>query len=536
MPNAVFPTQDEKSIERWSRQGLYGNETLTDWLERAATEFADEPAIVSPGGTLSYRDLYTRVRGFAAGLQSLGLGKGDVIAIQLPNTPEFVISYLAIAYMGGIVQTLHMPYGKSELLYLLNDGRAAAVICLGKFKNTSPAANMLEIAGSMKASMQVISVGSSVAGTVDFDSPAMKKTTPCKADTRADDLFILLYTSGTTTMPKGVPHRYNGFLTNARSCSEAYGFTCRDKLLSVAPMTHLYGLFVLNMTLACAGVSVLLPAFSPQEFIDVVKTRKPTAIFAGPAHFSTCFQAGLLRPEDFKDTRFICLSGSHVPNDLAKKVDQLLLNGKVGQLWGMSEMQAGAITRLSDPEHVRLNTTGRATAGTELRIVSDDDLTLTPDREGELQVRGLSVFSGYLHKPEETGKAFTRDGWFKTGDTAIIDECGNLRITGRTKNLINRGGVKYNPLEIEELVIGLLQVRQCAILPVPDEVLGEKACIVVVLDKGKTLTLEDICTALDSAGIAKYKWPEQFSIIDSMPMTPTNKIKRDELRKSLIPA
>lgn len=202
----------------------------------------------------------------------------------------------------------------------------------------------------------------------------------------------------------------------------------------------------------------------------------------------------------------------------------------------MSEMQAGAITRLSDPEYVRLNTTGRPTTGTELRIVSDDDLILRPDEEGELQVRGLSVFSGYLHKLEETGKAFTRDGWFKTGDTAVIDECGNLKITGRTKNLINRGGVKYNPLEIEELVIDLLQVRQCAILPVPDEVLGERACIVVVLDEGKTLTLEDVCTALDSAGVAKYRWPEQLRIIDSLPMTPTNKIKRDELRKSLIPA
>ena len=533
---AVFPTQDEKSTERWSRQGLYRNETLTDWLERAAAEFADEPAIVSLGNALSYRDLYTKVRGFAAGLQSLGLGKSDVIAIQLPNMHEFIISYLAIAYIGGIVQTLHMPYRKSELLYLLNDSRAAAVICLEEFKNTSPTSNMLEIAGSMNASMQVISVGSNVAGTADFDSLAMNKTTPCKVDTRADDLFVLLYTSGTTAMPKGVPHRYNGFLTNARSCSEAYGFTCRDKLLSVAPMTHLYGLFALNMTLASAGTSVLLPTFSPQRFIDVVKTRKPTAIFAGPAHFSSCFQAGLFRPEDFDDTRFICLSGSHVPNDLAKKVDKLLVNGKVVQLWGMTELQAGAITRLSDPEHVRLNTTGRATAGTELRIVSDDDLVLSPDEEGELQVRGLSVCAGYLHKPEESGKAFTGDGWFKTGDTAVIDECGNLKITGRTKSLINRGGVKYNPVEIEELVNGLQQVSQCAILPVPDEVLGERACIVVVLDEGKTLTLEDVCTALDSAGIAKYKWPEQLQIIDSMPLTPTNKIKLDELRKSLFPA
>lgn len=129
MPAAVFPIQDEKSTGRWSRQGLYRNETLADWLERAVTEFADEPAIVSPSGVLSYRDLYARKRGLAAGLQSLGLGKGDVIAIQLPNTPEFIISYLAITYMGGIVQTLHMPYGKSELLYLLNDSRAAAAIC-----------------------------------------------------------------------------------------------------------------------------------------------------------------------------------------------------------------------------------------------------------------------------------------------------------------------------------------------------------------------------------------------------------------------
>jgi cyclohexanecarboxylate-CoA ligase len=529
----IFPAQDQKKISRYVEHSFYHDETLSTWLLRNMQDSADSPAIISSSASINHKDLLCKVSELAAGLQSLDLGKGDVIAVQLPNTPEFIYSYLAIASIGAIMQTLHMPYRQSELEYLLNDSQAAAVICLSEFKEYSPASVALDACRSIRGNSSIISVGKNIDGIQNFRDLFLE---PNKIDSelvQTDDLFVLLYTSGTTSSPKGVPHRYNNFLTNARLCGDDYGFTGSDSLLSLAPMTHLYGLFTLNMTLSLGASAVLLPVFSPDTFVKTVKEQKPSAIFAAPAHFATCFQQDLLAQKDFESVRFVCLSGSTVSPQLAEQVDDLLANGKVGQLWGMSELQAGAITRIEDPKSVRCNSSGRATTGSELRIVDSDGLLVSANKEGELQVRGLSVFDGYLNKPGETEKVFSEDAWFCTGDLAMQDEHGNLMITGRTKNLINRGGVKYNPIEIENIINKFEQVSQCAIIPNKDSTLGEIACLFVVLNKDATIELKDICAILDAANIAKFKWPEQLHIIDNMPMTPTNKIKLEDLSNLL---
>ena len=507
------------------------HKTLQTLLDRHVDVNSQRSAIQSVTDELSYRDLQQQVARLAAGLQSLGIKKGDVVAVQLPNIPQFIISYLAITSLGGIMQTLHMPYREAELRYLLEDSGARAVIGLSRFKTYSPAGILLGIAADTRDPFSVIALGEKVSNTVCFSTLLEQTCTNESEPVHPDDPFILLYTSGTTSLPKGIVHRYNTFLTNAGACVKEYGFSNEDKILSLAPLSHLYGLFACNMTLVLGAGSILLPAFDPAEFIALVKTHKPTAIFAGPAHFNACFQANLVRSEDFESVKFVCLSGSHVPSKLARQVDDILINGKVGQLWGMSELQAGAITRPGDPEQTRIFTTGAATPGTELRIVSDTGTVLAADEEGELQVRGASVFDHYLNKTEESKRAFSEDGWFKTGDTAILNEQGNLTITGRTKHIINRGGVKYNPIEIEQHIHNLPQVQQCAIIAIADDTLGEKACVFVVPSDGQVITLEIITQSLNAGGIAKYKWPEQLIILDSMPLTPTNKVKLEELKK-----
>jgi cyclohexanecarboxylate-CoA ligase len=204
-------------------------------------------------------------------------------------------------------------------------------------------------------------------------------------------------------------------------------------------------------------------------------------------------------------------------------------NGEVLQLWGMSEMQAGTFTRPGDPLAVRAGSAGRASPGTELRI-ADGTTTLSPGAEGELQARGASVFEGYLENAEATAAAFTPDGWFRTGDLARLDPAGNLEITGRLKDVINRGGVKFNPADVEAAIGSHVAVAQCAIVPSPDPVLGERACCFVVLKPGALrVTLDDLRTWLAAQEIAKARWPERLEIIDEMPLTPTRKIKKAEL-------
>jgi non-ribosomal peptide synthetase component E (peptide arylation enzyme) len=227
------------------------------------------------------------------------------------------------------------------------------------------------------------------------------------------------------------------------------------------------------------------------------------------------------------------MSGSAVPPALARAFEPLMRGGKVMQLWGMTELQAGAYTRLADAEPVRAETTGRPSPGTELRVVRDDDAIAPPGEEGELQVRGASVFAGYLNDPDATRAAFTPDGWFRTGDLATMDAQGNTRLAGRTKDIINRGGIKFNPLDVETRLLKHPAIDQAAIVPMPDPVLGEKACLFVTLRPGATLTLAEVTAWLDAAQVSKLKWPERLEIVEAMPLTPTRKIIKGQLAQRL---
>jgi cyclohexanecarboxylate-CoA ligase/acyl-CoA synthetase len=269
--------------------------------------------------------------------------------------------------------------------------------------------------------------------------------------------------------------------------------------------------------------------FTPAALADALERFRPTGLFVAPAHMFACLNEGLLTRERLSSLRFVLISGSVCPPALAHAVQERMPNGEVLQLWGMSEMQAGTFTRPGDPLAVRAGTAGRASPGTELRV-ADGDTPLPAGTEGELQARGHSVFEGYLDNADATAAAFTGDGWFRTGDLARLDAAGNLEITGRLKDVINRGGVKFNPADVEAIIGAHAAVAQCAIVPMPDPVLGERACCFVVLKPGgAAVTLDDLRAWLTTKEVAKARWPERLEIIDEMPLTPTRKIKKAEL-------
>lgn len=268
----------------------------------------------------------------------------------------------------------------------------------------------------------------------------------------------------------------------------------------------------------------LLPAFTPPDLASTIEKHRVNCVFAGPAHFKPLLDAGLIERHDFSALRFACLSGSPVPPELARSIEMKLGGkSKIIQLWGMTELQAGSFSRPRDPADVRHGTAGAATPGTELRVVDE-----------RLQVRGVSLFSGYLKNEKATQEAFSADGWFDTGDTAELSAAGHLRFTGRVKEIINRGGVKYSPLDIEALIDRMPGVARSAIVPYPDAVLGERACVFVQPASGAAAaTLEAITRELDRVGVAKFKWPERVERIDAMPLTPTQKVMRGRLRELL---
>jgi cyclohexanecarboxylate-CoA ligase len=511
-------------------RGWWRDETLSDWLERCRDNAPDRAALLGFDGPLTYAAFAERIRHFAAGLADAGIGRGDVVIVQLPNLPEFLIAWLAINALGAVMQTVHMPYGIRDLEHRIAHAGAKACIALARLKDRSPAAELASLRGRFPALRVVVAVGGDVPGAVSFaELLACGRDKPFASQGRAEDPFLLLYTSGTTSSPKAVSVTSNHYLSNAAMCAAELGIRPDDRILCLAPYTHLYGLFALQLGFAIGATACLLDQFTPAGFVEALKRFKPTILIAGPAHVAPCLQQNLFAGIDLADLRVAVLSGSTVPAALSAAFEELLPNGRVVQAWGMTELQFGACSRPSDSREVRFETIGHATPGTELRVADADDRVLPREETGELQVRGCSLFSGYLRNPEADRAAFTADGWLRTGDLASMDEAGNVRLRGRTKDLINRGGVKFNPTDMEIAVSGHPAVAQVAIAPVPDPLLGERASCFVVLKDGVSLTFDELKDFLAERAFAKFSWPEQLVIVPDMPITPTRKVIKAEL-------
>jgi cyclohexanecarboxylate-CoA ligase/acyl-CoA synthetase len=501
-------------------------ETLHGWMERWSAKAPKRIAVSTGAERITYAELNRRAISLAGFFHELGLGRGDVIAAQSPNGAEFLSAYLASGYLGATLQTIHMPYRESEIETLLSHSGAKAVICLARTRDFTPARTMLALRVRLPSLAHVISLGDVPLGAVAFPSADEDRPLPAVPRPTADDRFLLLHTSGTSAAPKAVPVPYRKFLSNARLSAIELRLTPSSILMTAAPFTHLYGLFTLHLALAVGGTTAILPGFTPEALAGALDEHRPTALFVAPAHLAACHQAGLLTERRLASLTLLQISGSACPYALAKAVQQLMPDGEVHQLWGMSELQAGAFTRPGDEPELRLRSAGRASPLTQLRIAGG------PGGEGELQVKGPSVFDAYLADETASAAAFTDDLWFRSGDLACMDADGNIRITGRVKDLINRGGVKFNPVDVEVMIAGHPKVAQCAIVPMPDPVLGERACVCIVpRDAAQPPRLEEICGLLQAQKVAKTRWPEHLLLVTEMPMTPTRKIIKGELTR-----
>ena len=508
-------------------------DTLSQWLTRAASETPDAPAIIGEGQSLSFGELAGRAAALAGGLKALGLGSGDVVAVQLPNCVEYLSSYLAICAIGGVMTTLYVPYRAAELETLLSHSKARAFIGLDEMGDFKPAQTAIDLGTRIDSLEHVIVLGDPPHGACSFADLAGAAPHDLSDGPVAADPFLLLYTSGTSAQPKGVPLAYQGILGNARLGVPEHRITAGDRILSAAPFGHLYALYSFHLALSAGASTVLLPAFTPPDLARTLEAEAVTVLFAAPAHIAACLGARLLNASALSRLRLAVLSGSAVAPAVAKGLQERMANGHVTQLWGMTETQAGLYTRPGDPIETVAGSAGRPSPGTEVRIVGPDDAVLSAGEEGELQIRGPLRFPGYFDHPEANRDAFSGDGWFRTGDLAIVTAHGNVAITGRCKDVINRGGIKYNPRDIEDLLTAHPQVDMAAIVPVPDPVLGERACCCITVAGDAAPTLEAICAYLDENGVAKVRWPERLDVFDAMPLTATRKIIKGKLIQRL---
>ncbi len=522
------PAQAKKYID----EGWWQGDTLSKWLDKHAAERPDAPAIRHGDRVLTWAQLADQADRLSRALYSLGIRHGEVVSVQLPNIPEYLIAFLAITRIGGVMNTIHMPYRAAEIETLVNHGRSRAIVCLSEAKDWSPAGTVLGMVDRLDSLDHVIALGAPVDGAlslaqlIESDVDAEPQTVPV-----ASDPFLLLFTSGTTSAPKAVPLSYHTMLSNARVGVPEHEITPDDSILSAAPFSHLFGLYSFHIAIAAGACSVMLPVFTPPDMAATIEREKPTALWTAPAHFAAIRGLGLIDKYDLSSLKMMIMSGSACPEELVRWTAAQLPGCAVTQLWGMTETQGGLYSRPSDGLDVSATSAGRPSPGTEVRIADPETNDAMADgEEGELQVRGPLLFPGYFKNEAANKAAFTEDGFFRSGDLAVMRPDGAVAITGRIKDVINRGGVKFNPRDIEDLLDAHPAVVQSAIVPMPDPVLGEKACaFVMIRPDADPPTLESLCGYLLEHKIAKNKLPERLVVVDEFPMTPTKKIIKGQL-------
>ena len=527
----ILPQHAAEDARAFIDGGFWTDDMPAEWVAGWAAKTPDAPAAIGSGQTLTYGQLDDEASRVASGLAALGFQRGDVIGFQLPNIPEFLVAYIGIQKLGAIPCMVHMPYRAGEIEPLLLHGAAKAIVCFDGLENYDAVATIRELQEKLPGLETVITVGGEPQdGVVQFADLLTSAPNAIANPPTADDPAIMAFTSGTSAAPKAVVHSHRTLSASARLSVEDFGITNEDVVLCAPAHTHAFGLCVALTTLCAGAACAMMPVYTPPALAEALVETGATTFCGGPAHVFAGHAAGLWTSDVTNGLKRSFIGGSACPPAAIEALQNACRNGPVYQIWGMTEVLMGIINPPDDPLENRLKYIGTAPAGHQVRTVNEGGELCMAGEEGELQMRGPFVFAGYYNNPEATTAAFSEDGWFRTGDLAAIDESGNVCMTGRTKDIINRGGVKINPIDIELLMDQHPAVMQSAMIPVPDDLLGEKACLVMVAAPGQTApTLPEVQAYLTERQIAKLRWPERVEVVDAMPITATRKIIKGKL-------
>ena len=525
--------------------GFWGDMTISDYFAAAVARSPDRLAVVehrvaSANRTaLTYADLSDRVDRIASAFMRLGVGPGDVVSIQLPNSWQFTTLYLACSRIGAVLNPLMPIFRERELSFMLAHSESKIVIVPKRFRGTDYEPMLNALKPQLPALRHVIVIDGGGADN-SFETLLSGPQWEAAPDAREilarhrpgpDDVTQLLYTSGTTGEPKGVMHTANTLFSNIEPYAQAMRLGCDDVVLMASPMAHQTGfMYGLMMPLLLRAQAVLQDVWQPQAALELIAGEGVTFTMA-----STAFLADLVNAVKESGTSvptlrtFLC-AGAPIPGALVERARETL-GAKIVSAWGMTEMGAVTLTRLDDDDKRSVTTDGTPLPGVEARVVDENGEALPPGMAGRLFVRACSAFGGYLKRAHLN--ATDADGWFDTGDLAHIDSQGYIRISGRSKDVIIRGGENIPVVEIEALLYRHPAISQVAIVAWPDARLGERACAMVVPTPGETVDLPALTAFLKAQGMATQYWPERLVLLDAMPVTPAGKIQKFKLRDLL---
>ena len=483
---------------------------------------ADTTAIVLPeqGIRVSYKSLCEQVSTMADALASLGIGRGDRVATVLPNGLPAIVSFIA-ASVAGTAAPLNPGYREDEFHFYLEDTNAR--VLLVPLDGAADARKAAERRG-----VPVYSLTMDEAGFVRIvDAPPGKTAAP----PTGDDVALVLHTSGSTGRPKRVPILHRNITASTRNIVAHYGLTPADVSLCVMPLFHVHGLVASTLSTLLSGGTVVVPnKFNPLSFWRTVRDTGSTWYSAVPTiHNLLLSRAGNERPAGSEGLRFIRSCSAALPAEMMEKMEQVF-GAPVLEAYGMTEASHQMASNPQPPAARKPGSVGPGT-GVQIGVMDDAGNLLAAGERGEVVIQGPNVVSGYENNPEANAKSFTK-GWFRTGDQGFLDADGYLTLTGRIKELINRGGEKIGPREIDEVLLTHPAVAEAVAFGVPHPAWGEEVAAAVVLKENQPATEAELL-AFCKERLADFKRPKKFYIIDTIPRTATGKIQRGAVAKAL---
>ena len=524
-------------MQAFMESGHWTETTTNDWLEAAARAHPEKIALVDRRARLDYATYYRQASRLAARFVSLGLTAEDVVAVQLPNWNEFTVTINAAMLIGVPFCQYHSDFRSREVEFILGFTEASVLVVPREFRGFDYLTMIEELRPRLPKLQQVFVVGDDVpAGYFDLSrfldaggvEPEIPPETLRARRPGANQLARTAFTSGTTGNPKAVLHVHNTTNCALRFLNRGQRITADSVLLVFLPAGLNWGLFNVLQGIEVGCRVVFQDIFRAEEALALIERERVTHFCCAPAHLVAMLNAPAFERYDLASVQVMMTGGASCPIEVIREV-RSRLPGQLLEMYGMLECGTQAHTLLTDDPEEVCGTVGRPVPEMGIRVVDDLGGDVPAGSVGEILTYGPSVTIGYYNNPEVNRQSFSADGWFHTGDQGSFDDKGNLRIVGRKKEMLIRGGANIYPREIEEVLYQHPKVLDAAVVGVPDHRLGERVCACIVPKAGESMTFDELVVFLRDK-IATYKLPEFMQTLEDLPRTPTGKVQKGPLR------
>lgn len=516
------------------------NLSVSELLEEKYKNHPQKEVLFDRTSRITYEELWEKSLALSASLKKMGLKKGDKLAVCLPNWNEFIIIFMASAHLGTVIVPFNTRYRQEEVEYILRNSEAKAAFFTREFSGVNHFQQFTQAQNKMETLEHLIAVR--------FEAEKLNSLErlieggkneyfqPVKIDS-SEDIFTILYTSGSTGAPKGAMLTHDNVVQTAIKSAEGMKCTEDDVFLVAVPVFHVFGMVPsILSTIASGARMVLMDEYKAGKALKLQEEERITVKHGVPTMFILELNHERFKSFDLTSLRTGIIAAAPAPEEVVRRI-RTEMGCDIVVSYGLSETSPTlTMTKFGDSDHLRAETVGAPLPGAEVKIVDDDRNEVPAGVVGEIACRSYGVMKGYYNMPEKTMEAFDEDGWFYTGDLGTLDEKGYLRIVGRKKEMIIRGGYNIYPREVEEMFYKHPDVMEVAIVGLPDTVLGEIACACIKRKPNATVSEEEM-RAYIKTKVSDYKVPDKLLFVDELPMTASGKIKKialqDQLKNSL---